>query len=139
MRNTLEFIGTFLLFAATMVAIVVFMCLLPQPAGAQEPRVDGTPDAVIQAINQKGGAFTPCITAIVGRETGNTFDPHVQNPYSGAYGAPQFLPTGGVYGVTIPGRSGIPVTALSGPQQIDAMVSVFPQYRSAWAPLPSGC
>ncbi len=137
MRDSLEFIGTFLLFTATMAAIVVFMCLLPQPAGAQEPRVDGTPDAVIQAINQKGGAFTPCIAAIVARETGNTFDPHVQNPYSGAYGAPQFLPTGGVYGVTPAGRAGIPVSTLSGSQQIDQMVWAMQNgYKSAWSPTP---
>lgn len=151
MRNALTFVSEFLIFVGTLIAILIFLAALH---GALVERLgwpddswvtsadactvacnSGTPDAVIGAINTKAGAFAPCITQVVSRETGGTFDPHLVNPSSGAYGAPQFIPYGGVYDVTPAGRAGIPVTSLDGQQQIDQMVQAWQAgYKSHWSP-----
>jgi hypothetical protein len=150
-KNAVTFVSELVVFTLSMIAIIIFLALLHAglverlgwpddtwvtPAEACTVAcASGTPDAVIGAINTKAGAFAPCITQVVSRETGGTFDPHLVNPSSGAYGAPQFIPYGGVYDVTPAGRAGIPVTSLDGQQQIDQMVQAWQAgYKSHWSP-----
>jgi hypothetical protein len=144
MRNALTFVSEFLVFILSLLAIVIFLTVLH---GVLAEHLDwpddawvtiayaGTPDAVIGAINAKAGSFAPCITQVVSRETGGTFDPHLVNPSSGAYGAPQFIPYGGVYDVTPMGQAGVPVRSLDGTQQIDQMVWSWQHgLKSHWSP-----
>jgi hypothetical protein len=144
MRNALTFAAELLLFTATLIAIFIFLAALhgalverlgwPDDSWVT-PAYAGTPDAVITEINSKGGTFAPCITQVVSREKGGTFDPHLVNPSSGAFGAPQFIPYGGVYDVTPMGQAGVPVRSLDGTQQIDQMVWSWQHgLKSHWSP-----
>jgi hypothetical protein len=102
--------------------------------------IAGAPNSVIETTKTLGGGETTCILAIENRETGGTYQSNLTNPYSGAYGPLQYLPSGGVWSATPDGRAGIPVTQAGVGEQVKmARWAIENGYGSAWAPLPASC